>query len=93
MKKGLVIAGAVLFGGGALGLAAFAAYLVVCTSRAAESVGIIGGADAPTAIFLTGRLGLPLIVVILPLLACAVVGAALLVTALIIHLKKKDPEG
>ncbi|MDO4863055.1 MAG: hypothetical protein Q4A05_02695 [Ruminococcus sp.] len=51
------------------------------------------GADAPTAIFLTGRLGLPFIVVILPLLACVVVGAALLAAALIIHLKKKDPEG
>ncbi|MDO4863047.1 MAG: oxaloacetate decarboxylase [Ruminococcus sp.] len=93
MKKGLVIAGAALFGGGALGLAAFAAYLVLSASRQVESVGIIGGADAPTAIFLAGRLGLPFIVVILPLLACAVVGAALLVTALIIHLKKKDPEG
>lgn len=92
MKKGLLIAGAVMLGGGAVGLAALIAYIVVCTHRAAESVGIIGGADAPTAIFLTNRLGVSFAAVLLPLVLSIVIGAALLVTALIIKLTKKDPE-
>ena len=92
MKKGLAIAGAVMLGGGAVGLATLIAYLVVCTHRAEQSVGIIGGADAPTAIFLTNRLGVSFAVVLLPLVLSIVIGAALLIAALIMKLSHKKPE-
>lgn len=42
-----------------------------CTANKSASVGIIGGADGPTAVFVTGTLGswvIPLLVVILLLL-------------------------
>lgn len=93
MKKGLVIAGAALMGSGGLGIVGLIAWFVYTLRRESGHVGIIGGADAPTAIFLTGRLGVPFAVVLLPLVLSIVIGAALLIAALIIKLTKKDPEG
>lgn len=46
-------------------------------SRYAASIGIIGGADGPTAIFVAGKLGLPLYIgFALALLALILLGAA-----------------
>ncbi|MBR6068990.1 MAG: hypothetical protein IKP78_00140 [Ruminococcus sp.] len=92
MKKGLLIAGAALMGSGGLGMVGLITWFVYTLRREYGHVGIIGGADAPTAIFLTGRLGVPFAAVLLPLVLSIVIGAALLVTALIIKLTKKDPE-
>ena len=64
MKKGLVVTGAALLGGGILGSAAMVLYLVLSASRTTETVGIIGGADGPTTIFLMIRLGVPLIMLV-----------------------------
>ena len=93
MKKGLLIAGAALMGGGGLGMVGLIAWFVYTLRRESEHVGIIGGADAPTAIFLADSLSPLFVTVLLPLVLSIVIGAALLVTALIIKLTKKDPEG
>ena len=91
MKKGFLIAGAILSGGGVLGLAAIALYLISIAVKPSESVGIIGGADGPTAIFLTGRLASPLIMALLPFVATILIGAAFLIVALVIHIRHKKP--
>ena len=93
MKKGLVVTGAALLGGGILGSAAMVLYLVHSASRTTENVGIIGGADGPTTIFLMGRLGVPLIILFLPLILSIIIGAALLMTALILKSKSKKSQG
>ncbi|MCR5707149.1 MAG: sodium ion-translocating decarboxylase subunit beta [Ruminococcus sp.] len=93
MKKGLLIAGAAIMGGGGLGTVGLIAWFVYTLRREPEHIGIIGGADAPTAIFLADRLGVQLICVLAPLLLCTLVGAGLLAAAIIMHLIRKDPEG
>ena len=93
MKKGLVVTGAALLGGGILGSAAMVLYLFLSASRTTENVGIIGGADGPTTIFLMSRLGVPLIILLLPLALSIIIGAALLITVLILKLKSKKSQG
>ena len=93
MKKGLVVTGAALLGGGILGSAAMVLYLFLSASRTTENVGIIGGADGPTTIFLMGRLGVPHIILLLPLVLSIIIGAALLITVLILKLKSKKSQG
>ena len=91
MKKGLISAGAALSGCGALGLIAMAAVILLRLSQPADSIGIIGGADGPTAIFLTSRLGPALLFAVLPPVLLILAGAVLLVAALIMHKTKKKP--
>ena len=91
MKKGLIIAGAALSGIGALGLLVMAAVILLRLSQPADSIGIIGGADGPTALFLTSRLGPALLFAALPPVLLIFAGVALLVAALIMHKMKKKP--
>lgn len=55
------------------------------SASSGSSVGIIGGADGPTAIFIASRSGvLPYIMI-----GCAVLGVALIVLALALIMRKK----
>ena len=92
MKKGLLIAGAALMGGGGLGTVGLIAWFVYTLRREPEQIGIIGGADAPTAIFLADRLSPLFVVVFVPLFLLIFIGAGLLAAAIIMHLAKKNPE-
>lgn len=92
MKKGFLIAGAILSGGGVLGLAVIALYLIHIAASPSESIGIIGGADGPTAIFLTERLASPLFMALLPFVVTILIGAAFLIIALVIHIRQKKQE-
>lgn len=74
-----------------LGLAASVMYLIHAACKPAESIGIIGGADAPTAIFLTESLASSLLMVILPFALTMLIGTALIITALILHITGKKP--
>ncbi|MBR3420790.1 MAG: hypothetical protein IKG98_01795 [Ruminococcus sp.] len=91
MKKGLLIAGASLLGSGGLGIVGLIVWFVFALRRQSESIGIIGGADAPTAIFLTSRLEPLFVAVFVPLFLCIFVGAGLLAAAVIMHIRK-EPE-
>lgn len=95
MKKGLIIAGASLLGGGLLIFAVKVALVLMRLFSPSESIGIIGGADAPTAIYLASSIRL------LPLLGitgifgvvCLSAGAIMLIVALIIFLTDKKAKG
>ena len=55
------------------------------SASSGSSVGIIGGADGPTAIFIASRSGvLPYIMI-----GCAALGIALIVLALVLIMRKK----
>lgn len=92
MKKRLIIAGAITLSGGILGFIAVLAHLLSSVSQPADSIGIIGGADNPTAIFLMSRLGFSSLLIILPFLILITAGISLLISALIFHLKQRKPE-
>ena len=53
--------------------------LVMLSSQESQNIGIIGGADAPTAIFLTSTLGWKLLLII----AAGVLGAILIAKGII----------
>lgn len=53
--------------------------LVMLSSQESQDIGIIGGADAPTAIFLTSTAGWKLLIII----AAGVLGAALIAKGII----------
>jgi Na+-transporting methylmalonyl-CoA/oxaloacetate decarboxylase beta subunit len=57
----------------------------ICKASSQNSVGIIGGADGPTAVFLVGRFGIMPYIII----AGAVIGATLIVLSLILLFHKK----
>ena len=79
-------------GGGGLGIVGLIAWFVFALRRQSESIGIIGGADAPTAIFLTSRLDSLFVAIFVPLFLCIFVGAGLLTTAIIMHIRKKPED-
>lgn len=64
--------------------------------RATEShtIGIIGGADGPTAIFIAGNIGLPRLLGIPGIcgLLSLAVGIALIIIGTILYIKSKKPE-
>lgn len=74
-----------------LGLAASVMYLIHAACKPAESIGIIGGADGPTAVFLAERLASPLLMAILPFALAMFIGTVLIITALILHITGKKP--
>ena len=83
MKK---IAGIVLLTIGAvLALTGIAALFNINNSESAAKISIIGGADGPTAVFLAGKIGMPLF-------AAIIIGAVLAVIGLIVLLKKKKQD-
>ena len=73
-------------------LIAFRIIRLFSTSREADNIGIIGGADAPTAIFLTSRLGLFNILGIAGILGITalIAGIALVILSIITHTKKPE---
>ena len=81
MKK---IAGIVLLITGVISSIVGAITLIEITNAAAH-ISIIGGADGPTAIFLAGRLGLP---VYGPMIA----GVVLIIIGIILIVRRKDKE-
>ena len=62
-----------------LSAAAVIVRLVLLSSQESHDIGMIGGADAPTAIFLTSTVGWKLLLII----AACVLGAALIVKGII----------
>ena len=62
-----------------LSAAAVIVRLVLLSSQKSHDIGIIGGADTPTAIFLTSTVGWKLLLII----AAGVLGAALIVKGII----------
>ena len=78
MKKtepALITIGSILL----LSAAAVIVRLVLLSSQESHDIGTIGGADAPTAIFLTSTVGWKLLLII----AAGVLGAALIVKGII----------
>lgn len=58
----------------------------ICHVSSQNSVGIIGGADGPTAIFIAGRLGIMPYIII----AGSVIGAVLILLSVILLFHKKS---
>lgn len=60
----------------------------------AHTIGIIGGADGPTAIFLTSKIGLPRLLGISGIcgLLSLAAGIALIIIGTILYIKSKKPE-
>lgn len=65
-------------------LVSAAAFMAFCLSGCgrANSIGVIGGADGPTAVFVTGKLNFPIMV---PTIAVAVIIAGLVIWLLTRH--------
>lgn len=87
MKKGFLISGSLLLGGGVVAIVSRVLFFILFMRRESDSVGIIGGADGPTAIFLTGELGIMHIIGATGIIGImlAFIGGMLLIAALLIH--------
>ena len=78
----ILISGIVLLAAGIISSVAGVAALLKIRSNVPSNISIIGGADGPTAVFLAGKLGLPVYVSI-------IAGFILLVTGIIIIARRK----
>lgn len=92
MTKATLIAGISAAALGAVLLAARVLLFLISYER--SSIGIIGGADGPTAVFIAGNIGLPRLLGIPGIcgLLCMAAGIALIVIGTILYIKSKKPE-